>query len=162
MADDTVGLFSEIVSRLKGTIRPTMLIIEDVHWADESTLDLIRFLGRRVGDTSAVVMCTFRAEETGAGHPLRIVLGDLATSDSTKRLEVAPLTVDAVKEIAGDSTVDVERLHRTTGGNAFYVTEVLVAGTDIPSSVQDAVLARVGRLDNAARRVVEAVAIAPL
>ena len=161
MAEDTVALFSEVVSRLKGTIRPTMLIIEDVHWADESTLDLIRFLGRRVGDTSAVVICTFRDEETGAGHPLRIVLGDLATSDSTKRLEVAPLTVAAVKKIAGDSTVDVERLHRTTGGNAFYVTEVLAAGTEIPSSVQDAVLARVGRLEYAARRVVEAVAIAP-
>ncbi len=158
---DIIGLFTELWRRLRGTIRPTLLVLEDVHWADEGTLDLIRFLGRRVGDTKALVICTYRDDEIGVDRPLRVVLGDLATGDSTRRLDIAPLTLDAVKTIADDPTVDADRLHRITGGNAFFVTEVLAAGTDIPSSVQDAVLARVARLGPAPRTVVEAVAIAP-
>ena len=160
-AQDTVVLFTELVQRLKGTIRPTLLVIEDVHWADEGTLDLIRFLGRRVGDTSALVMCTYRDDEIAFDHPLRVVIGDLATRDSIVRVDVGALSLDAVKTMVGDAVMDLERLHQTTGGNAFYLTEVLAAGTEIPSSVQDAVLARVARLEPAARRVVEAVAIAP-
>ncbi|HEX6145795.1 MAG TPA: AAA family ATPase [Acidimicrobiia bacterium] len=160
-SSDPVRLFTEFLTRLKGTMRPTALIIEDVHWADEGTLDFIRFLGRRVGDANALVMCTYRDDELDTAHPLRMVIGDLATRDAILRLSVEPLSIEAVRTLAGDTWVDPDHLHRLTGGNAFYVTEVLAAGTEFPRSVQDAVLARVSRLRPPTQRVVEAVSVAP-
>ncbi|MGH8914139.1 MAG: ATP-binding protein, partial [Acidimicrobiia bacterium] len=158
---DTSGLFAELLQRWRGAARPTMLIIEDVHWADEGTLDFVRFMGRRVEGSKSVVICTYRDDEVDATHPLRVVLGDLATRAAIRRLDVDALSVDAVRTLAWDKPVDPDRLHRITGGNAFYVTEVLAAGTEIPTSVQDAVLARVARLQPSARKVVEAVSVAP-
>ncbi len=161
LAGDRGELFTELMQRLKGTRKPTVLIIEDIHWADEGTLDLLRFLGRRVADSKAVVMCTYRDDEVAAGHPVRVLLGDLATREAVERLDVEPLTIDAVRAMAIDTAVDPDRLHEVTGGNAFYVTEVLAAGNEVPSSVQDAVLARLARLPSPARHVVEAVSVAP-
>jgi DNA-binding CsgD family transcriptional regulator/tetratricopeptide (TPR) repeat protein len=158
---DPVSLFSEFLVRLKGTVRPTILIIEDLHWADEGTLDFIRFLGRRIRESKAVVMCTYRDDEIDGGHPLRVVIGDLATRESIRRLYVQPLSIEAVRALTRGTSVDPGRLHEATGGNAFYVTEVIAAGTEVPASVQDAVLARLSRLRVPTRRVVEAVSIAP-
>lgn len=158
---DPVILFSEFLRRLKGTARPTILIIEDVHWADEGTLDFIRFLGRRVRESKAVVICTYRDDEVNPGHPLRVLIGDLATREAIQRLYVQPLSIEAVRALTRGTSVDAGRLHQATGGNAFYVTEVIAAGDDVPTSVQDAVLARVSRLQDLSRRVVEAVSIAP-
>ena len=155
-------LFAGLLGRLKGTIRPTLLVIEDVHWADEATLDLLRYIGRRIDDTNALVVVTYRHDELGSDHPLRRVLGDLASSRrSVLRLMIEPLSLDAVRSLAAGSGVAAEQLHRVTGGNAFFVSEILAAGDDLPDSVQDAVLARVTRLGAGARQVVEAVSIAP-
>ncbi len=158
---DPLDIFSSLLDRLRTAIRATALIIEDVHWADEGTLDFIRFIGRRIGGTKAIMLCTFRDDEVGPAHPLRLVLGDLVTRDTTHTLNVEPLSLDAVRALAGGRVVDHQRLHRVTGGNAFYVTEVLAAGDEVPTSVQNAVLSRVGRLGAGARRVVEAASIAP-
>ncbi|HSJ84731.1 MAG TPA: AAA family ATPase [Acidimicrobiia bacterium] len=158
---DPFSLFADVLDDLKGTIRPTLLVIEDMHWADEATLDFLRYIGRRVADTKAVVACTYREDELGPDHPLRTVLGDLATRESTVRFSVDPLTVEAVGYLASESRHDPAELHRLTGGNAFYVTEVLATGEDLPDSVSDAVMARVRRLTPLAQRVVEAVSVAP-
>jgi DNA-binding CsgD family transcriptional regulator/tetratricopeptide (TPR) repeat protein len=106
-------------------------------------------------------MCTYRDDEIDSAHPLRMVIGDLATRETILRLSVEPLSIEAVRSLARDTPVDPDHLHRMTGGNAFYVTEVLAAGTGFPRSVQDAVLARVSRLQPPTRRVVEAVSVAP-
>ena len=158
---DPVEVFSDVLDRLTRTIRPIVMIIEDVHWADEATLDLLRFLGRRIGDAPSMLLCTYRDDELGPSHPLRPVLGQLIPLDSTHRLVVPPLSVEAVGLLADDPAVDAGELHRRTGGNAFFVTEVLAADAPVPGSVQDAVLARVAGLSDSSRRVVEVVSIAP-
>lgn len=158
---DTFGVFDEILARLNQTIRPIVMIIEDVHWADEATLDLLRFVGRRVADTKSIVICTYRDDEIGVDHPLRPVLGQLLPLSTTVRVEVPLLSFDAVEELAAEHDIDALGLYRLTDGNAFFVTEVLSTGEGLPSSVNDAVIARVGLLDDRSREVVEGVSIAP-
>ena len=75
-------------------------MFEDVHWADEATLDLLRFLGRRIGNTRALLIATYRDDEVGSKHPLRILLGDLATSSSVRRIALQPLSEKAVTQLA--------------------------------------------------------------
>lgn len=136
--------------------RPTVAIFEDVHWADDATLDLLRYLGRRIGGTRALVLATYRHDEVGVRHPLRVLLGDLATSPAVARLQVPPLSRAAVARLAVGLEADVDELHRITAGNAFFVAEVVAAGgRRLPASVQDAVAARLARLDEDARAAVE-------
>jgi len=139
-----------------------VLVLEDVHWADEATLDVIRLAGRRVGDVPALVVLSYRDDELERSHPLRIVLGDLPGSDRATRLELAGLSPQAVAELAGPAGVDAAELHRWTAGNPFFVTEVLAAGPGlVPRSVADAVLARAARLGGAAQGVLDAAAVVP-
>ncbi len=138
----------------------TLLVIEDLHWADEATLDLVRFLGRRMPRTRALLALTYRDDELSLAHPLRTVLGDLATSGSVTRVTLAPLTPRAVKTLVGERGLDAAALHRQTGGNPFFVTEVLAAeGTGLPATIRDAVLARAARLSPAGRAALEAAAV---
>lgn len=158
---DTMAMFREVLDRLRHTIRPIVMVIEDVHWADEASLDFLRFIGRRVADSQATLICTYRDDEVGLEHPLRPVLGQLIPLDSTHRLVVPPLSIDAIRTLIGDLGVDAGELLRLTDGNAFFVTELLATGETTPHTVQEAVLGRVGRLAKQPRRVVEAVSIAP-
>ncbi len=141
---------------------PTILVVEDIHWADEATLDVIRLVARRIDTIRAVIAVSCRDEELDARHPVRLMLGELASAVSLRRVPLSPLSPAAVARLAEPYRVDPEELHRTTAGNAFFVTEVLAAGgTEIPATVRDAVLARAGRLSPGARDVLDAVAIAP-
>jgi len=155
------GLFPAFLAFLRERPRPAILVIEDAHWADEATLDFIKYLGRRIDSTRALLVVTLRDDELGLDHPLRRVLGDLPTA-ITRRVALAPLSRDAVETLARAAGRDAGALHRLTGGNPLYVNELLAApGETVPASVRDAVLARFGRLSPAARRVVELVAIEP-
>lgn len=154
-------MFATVLDGLRNRLRPAFMVIEDLHWADEGTLDFLRFIGRRVADTNAVVVGTYRDDEVGGDHPLRAVLGQLISVPSTQRIAVEPLSLDAVRVLAAGRVLDVERLHQVSGGNAFFVTEVLETGKAVPDSVQDAVLARLSGLHVDARRAIEAVSIAP-
>jgi DNA-binding CsgD family transcriptional regulator len=139
----------------------TIVVLEDLHWADEATLDSVRLLARRIDALPALVLATFR-DELERDHPLRIVLGELPTGRSTERLALAPLSIDAVATLARSQGVDADELHERTAGNPFFVTEVLGAGgAEVPDSVRDAVLARAARLDAGARALLGAVAIVP-
>ena len=138
----------------------TVLLIDDLHWADEATLDALRFIGRRIETTHALVVGTYRDDEVGRQHPLRVVVGDLSTSQAVRRLPLESLSIDAVRELATGTDLDPEELHRTTGGNPFYVTEVIAgAPARIPATVRDAVLARAARLTPAGRTTLEAAAV---
>lgn len=137
-----------------------VLLLDDLHWADEATLDALRFVGRRIDSTRALLVGTFRDDEVGRQHPLRVVVGDLATSPAVRRLPLAPLSERAVAELAAGTDLDVRELHERTGGNPFYVTEVIAgAPARIPATVRDAVLARAARLSAAGRRTLEAAAV---
>lgn len=147
--------FLQLLSR-----QPALVLLEDLHWADGATLDLLRYVGRRVAATRALILATYRSDEVGPAHPLRVVLGDLATS-AAPRLAPAPLSEAAVRELAGGHAVDAAELHRATGGNPFFVTEVLAAsGSGLPATVRDAVLARASRLQPSARAILDAAAVA--
>ena len=174
LAEVTRGELEELVSRgarphevtaalireLTGG-RATVLVLEDLHWADEATLDVLRLLARKVQAVPALVLASYRSDELDRGHPLMLVLGELATTRTVTRLEVAPLSAGAVGELAEPHAIDANDLYRQTNGNPFFVTEVLAAGTsEIPHTVRDAVLARVARLSDPARRLLEAIAIA--
>jgi DNA-binding CsgD family transcriptional regulator/tetratricopeptide (TPR) repeat protein len=157
---DRPGVFNGILAELTSSKTTSILVFEDVHWADESTLDLIRFLGRRLRAVRALVIATFRDDELGPTQPLRVLLGDLATDSAVHRLKVPLLSQAAVRALAAGSPVDPERLFRETSGNPFFVTEVLATGgVGLPSSVADAVLARVARLSESARHTLEAAAV---
>ncbi|MGH2600925.1 MAG: AAA family ATPase, partial [Dehalococcoidia bacterium] len=139
---------------------PSLIVFEDVHWADEATLDLLRFLGRRLASHRALLVVTYRDDELGPRHPLRIALGDLTSSQAVRRLTLLPLSIAAVGELARGSGLDPVVLHRQTGGNPFFVTEALAAGAfGIPPTVRDAVLARAARLSPAGRAALEAAAV---
>ncbi|HWG55931.1 MAG TPA: AAA family ATPase [Gaiellaceae bacterium] len=141
---------------------PTTLVLEDVHWADEATLDVLRVLGRRIEASPSLVVATYRDDEAVGEHPLRVVLGELATAPAVARVAVPRLTEDGVRQLALPFGVDAAELHRLTLGNAFYVTEALAAGAaTLPETVRDAVLARVARLSPTARRLIDAVSVVP-
>ena len=144
-------------------LTPTLAVIEDVHWADEATLDLLRFLGRRLEPVRSSLVVTYRDDEVGPTHPVRSVLGDLATTKTVRRLRLSPLTEAGVRTLAGSSRLDPIALHRLTGGNPFFATEILAAEAgaagDIPATVRDAVLARASRLTAAGRAALDAAAV---
>jgi DNA-binding CsgD family transcriptional regulator/tetratricopeptide (TPR) repeat protein len=141
--------------------RTAILVVEDLHWADEATLDVLRLLARKVRDIPSLVLASYRDDELDRRHPLTLVLGELATEHAVTRLEVVALSPDAVGTLAEPHAIDPDDLYQRTKGNPFFVTEVLAAGTgQIPATVRDAVLARVARLSEPARRLLEAIAVA--
>jgi DNA-binding CsgD family transcriptional regulator len=148
-----------LASELRRT--PAVLVLEDLHWADEATLDVIRLLARRMLQAPALVLATSRTDQLGSAHPLRLALGELP-ADAVERVALAPLSLAAVEQLADATDVDAAELHRSTAGNPFFVSEVLATeGGDVPETVRDAVLARAARLDDDARAVLEAVAVEP-
>lgn len=171
--NNRAALFATVLADLTQTALPTslptILVIEDIHWADEATLDLIKFLGRRIHRTTALLIVTYRDEELGRDHPLRLVLGDLPARDVT-RLWLPPLSEAAVEALAA-ATQQANRpprqLHAVTGGNPFFLTEVLAndaleSGTSgVPTSVSDAVLVQIARRSPEAQRLLEVVAVVP-
>ncbi len=141
---------------------PTVLVLEDVHWADEATLDVLKLLIRKIEPLPLLVVLSYRDEAVPPSHPLRIVLGETATGFGVDRVRLPPLSLAAVTELAEPYGVEPHELYRVTSGNPFFVTEVLASGgAEIPATVRDAVLARSGRLSQEARSVLEAVAITP-
>ncbi len=141
---------------------PTIAVLEDAHWADEATLDLLRLVGRRVEELPAVLVVSYRDDEVSPTHPLQLVLGELASSPFADRITLLPLSPEAVATLAEPFGAEPVELYAKTGGNPFFVTEVLGSGAaQIPDTVRDAVLARAARLSPACRSVLEAVAVVP-
>jgi DNA-binding CsgD family transcriptional regulator/tetratricopeptide (TPR) repeat protein len=150
------------LARELSTRAPTVFVLEDAHWADEATLDVLRLLARRVETVPALVMATYRDDELDRAHPFRVLIGELATSRTVGRMRLLRLSPAAVAQLAQPHGVDAEELYRKTAGNPFFVMEALVPGVEgIPDTVRDAVLARAARLSPAAGQVLEAVAVVP-
>lgn len=153
-------LFGALLRQLGPPDGPRVLVIEDVHWADEASLDMLRFVGRRLRGVPVLLIATFRDDGLPPDHPLRAVLGELVGQRTTRRLELPALSPAAVGQLARSSPVEPGELFRLTGGNPFFVTEVLAAGGgSLPVSARDAVLARTARLTPPARRVLEYAAL---
>jgi hypothetical protein len=154
------AIFRAVLRAFRDAPETIVLVGEDAHWADEATLELLRFLGRRIGGTRALVIIAYRNDELGPYHPLRRVLGDLANAPSVRRIDLPPLSMEAVYALVDGTGVDPVALHARTGGNPFFVNETIESGaTGVPATVRDAVLARAARLSPEGRAVLDAAAI---
>jgi DNA-binding CsgD family transcriptional regulator len=152
-------IFAKFLEELQRCKIPNIVIIEDVHWADESTLDFIKFLGRRVNKVKTIFVLTYRNDEIGSDHPLKLVLGDIP-SNSLVRLKLPPLTEKTVDDLAASS--GIKKLFEITGGNPFLITELLTNKDEgIPSSIRDSILTRMSRLSSEAHELAEFVSIIP-
>ena len=158
-AEKRDDIFNAALDELDRT--PTLVVFEDMHWADEATLDLFKFLGRRISRTHSMIVVSYRDDEVDPRHPLRIVIGDLPRG-SAHRLLVAPLSESAVTQLARRAGRPAVGLYGITAGNPLFLTEVLAAGADaVPVTVRDAVLARAARLTPASRAIAELVCVVP-
>lgn len=161
LSHGNVAAFESLLTLLSRGSNPALLVLEDIHWADVATLDMIRFLGRRIAGARALVLTTYRDEEVGVRSPLRDVLGE-APAGSVLRMSVEPLSLPAVNRLAASSGRSGEDVYRLTLGNPFLVTETLaVEGDTTPETVRDATLSRAARLSLPARTLLEAVSIFP-
>jgi DNA-binding CsgD family transcriptional regulator/tetratricopeptide (TPR) repeat protein len=142
---------------------PTVLVIEDVHWADDATLDALRYLIRRIADLPAVLVLTYRDDELTRGHPLHGLLGQASRGDHVRYLPLRRLSQQAVRQLSAESPVDANDLFALTAGNPFFVHELLASahGERVPPTIADAVLARVRSLDPAIQDVLEQLAVVP-
>ncbi len=140
---------------------PHFVVVDDLQWADEATIDLLRFLVRRIEAARSLVVCAYRDEEVGPVHVLRGLLGDLSRHDSVQRLALRPLSADAIGGLMPG--VDTQRVRHLTGGNPFFVTQIAdnPGSEGLPMSVRDAVLARTAGLESGDREVLELLSCGP-
>ncbi|SDT79400.1 ATP-binding protein [Actinoplanes derwentensis] len=161
-SSDRGRVFEAFRTELDWPGHPTVLVVEDLHWADEATLDVLRFLVRRIAALPVVMVGTYRDDEIGADHPLRGLLG-LAASTPMRRLPLARLSEQAVRSLVAGRGLDSGQVFAVTSGNPFFVTEVLGTGdTDgVPATVTEAVYARLQSLDQRCRDALGQLAVVP-
>jgi DNA-binding CsgD family transcriptional regulator len=148
-----------VIAELERLPHPVVVVLEDVHWADDATLDLVTVLGRRIGSLPALLVLTFRGGEAASSHALRGAIGAIRADESVF-LELEPLSEAAVATLAGR---DAGSVYAATRGNPFFVAELLASRTAdaLPPSVANAVLGRAARLGEDERRLVELVSVVP-
>jgi DNA-binding CsgD family transcriptional regulator len=158
---DRLKLFQATLDVLSRTDRPTILIMEDTHWADEATLDAIRYIGRRIARTNGLLLLTYRVGEVDFNHPLRAVIGDIPATD-VARMELDGLSLEAVTSILVESELDATEVMHSTRGNPFLVTEMMSAADEgVPGSLHDSVMARVRKLSIGAQEMLKLFAVIP-
>ncbi len=153
-------LFAALLRRIGDATRLAVYVFEDIHWADEATLDLLRYLGRRIAHTKVLLIATYRDDGIAADDPLRVALGQLASQRSTRRIDLGTLSQDAVAQLAAGCGVDPALVFHLSGGNPFYVSEIIDHNGDgVPPSARDAVLSRVAALADEARSTLDVAAL---
>tara|TARA_Y100000052_G_scaffold27558_1_gene36333 strand:- start:30533 stop:33181 length:2649 start_codon:yes stop_codon:yes gene_type:complete len=156
------ALYYAILSALEKA-QPAVMVCEDLHWADHATLDLIKYIARRLNLLRVTLILSFRDDEIQLTHPLTQLLGDLPGTMTT-RLPLNPLTEAGVIQLSENSKVDGKAVFSITDGNPFYVSELIAAGTDsayVPASVKDAVALRLAQLSSNTRELLERLSVMP-
>jgi DNA-binding CsgD family transcriptional regulator len=157
---DREELFRALLRQVSEPGTLDVVVVEDIHWADEATLDLLRYLSRRLREAPALLIATYRDDAVAVRGPLSVTLGDLATQRSVRRIKLAPLSMSAVRTLAAGSRLEPSELFRLTGGNPFFVSEVVQAGLGaVPVSAREAVLARTACLSSRAHEVLDVSAL---
>jgi len=158
-------LMPMLLGHLAAQARPVLVMCEDLHWADQATLDLLKYLARRIADQHIMLLASARNDELPPDHAFWRWAGDLPAA-STQRIDLPPLSPDAVAALARDADCDPSELYRVTGGNPFFLSELLTDCSRVPghlpASVRDAVWARISRLDAQVRTVLELVSVSPV
>ena len=159
-----LGMLAEIAAD-----RPVLLVLEDLHWADRSTRDLLTFLSRVLHRERVAVIATYRTDDLHRSHPLRGVIGELLRLPSVTAIELGPLADPAMAEyltaLAGQrlDAAGIEAVIRRAEGNAYYAEELLAAsadGSELPAGLAGLLLARVEGLSPQAQQVLRAAAVA--
>jgi DNA-binding NarL/FixJ family response regulator/tetratricopeptide (TPR) repeat protein/energy-coupling factor transporter ATP-binding protein EcfA2 len=161
---DRNRLLDALRAELTWTGHPTVLAVEDVQWADDATVDVLRYLVRRIAGLPAVLVLTYRDDEIDRDHPLQHLLGLVSRVERMHRLPLARLSPAAVRRLSAGTALDSRRLYAVTSGNPFFVTEVLAAGDtgqSAPPTIVDAVLGRIRDLDPSTVDSLEQLAVVP-
>ena len=151
------GFFHEIQKENK----PSLIIIEDIHWADESTIDLIKFISRRVNRTNVLLIITFRDDEISVEHPLKSLFGDIPQKN-LYRIKLLPLSEMSVNYLTKINDKNIPDLYIRTGGNPFFITEVINNSDDnLPITIKDTVLSKLYRLSAETKKFIELMSVIP-
>jgi len=160
-----LGLLEELLSLLGAVAvaAPVVLVLEDLHWADRSTLDLVAFLAHNLGEQRVLLLGTYRGDELSAGHRLRRLVTGLLRAGAATRLELAPLgrgELEALLLTRGGELLSpavTEAIVTRSEGNPFFAEELLAAsgkgGVDLPHVLRDLLLQRVAQLARSPQRV---------
>jgi DNA-binding NarL/FixJ family response regulator len=180
-----LGLLTELA-----VDRPVLLVLEDLHWADKTTRDLVTFLTRMLHRERVAIIGTYRTDDLHRRHPFRAVLAELLRLPSVTLIELGPLSAAALAEhlsslagasLAGGavgrlpgrpgpagtwplSAVTLNRLVERAEGNAYYAEELLTATSGsadtLPTGLSELLLSRVERVSAAAQQVLRVAAVA--
>ena len=138
----------------------TVLILEDMHWADEATMGLARYLGRRIEATNSTLIITYRSEEVGPTHPFRLVIADLGRGAT--RIDLPPLTPSGVEQMTRGLGLDASEVHQVTLGNPFFVEEIIRhPDQELPPTIENAILANLAQLSDTPLDVLFRIAVSP-
>lgn len=154
-------LFTAFLHYFHAATSPTVIIFEDIHWADEATLDFIKFFTRRIARVRCLFILTIRDTEVHTNKALRNVLGD-CPPDITKKISIQPLSKEAVQKMAAEKGYSGEDVYKISGGIPFYVNEILASySTGIPTNIKDSILAVYARQGDYRREVWELFSVIP-
>lgn len=148
--------------------RPVVVVIEDLHWADRSTLDLLSWLARNLADSRVLLVATYRSDEMRRSHPLRPVLAELGRLPHVERVELEPLSegevTDLLAAIHGSAVPpDLAReVADRSEGNPFFAEELFAAAGErgVPLTLRDILSARLDALPGPAKEVLRIAAAA--
>ncbi|HEX5652294.1 MAG TPA: AAA family ATPase [Chitinophagaceae bacterium] len=158
---DRDRLFSNFFNELANQQEATVIVFDDIHWADEATLDFIKFLARRITHLRCLFILTYRDNEIHAHHPLRTLLGQLPP-DSFTRIRLTPLSRQAVDKMAKEKGYKGDDVYGITGGNPFYVNEILASySKGVPDNIKDSILSVYNRRDEKAKQVWQLLSVLP-
>ena len=158
---DRAAFFASFYRELKNKKESTIIIFEDVHWADEATLDFIKFFVRRIALLSCLFIITYRDDEIYSSHPLRTVFGQLPP-DSCSRLQLQTLSRPAVAMLAAEKGYKGEDVFDITGGNPFYVNEILASyNVGVPDNIKNAILSNYNGMDPNTRYIWDLLSVVP-
>ncbi|HTR29357.1 MAG TPA: AAA family ATPase [Puia sp.] len=161
VSEDRTTLFTDFFHRFDQQPGPSLIVFEDIHWADEATIDFIKFLARRITRLRCLFVLTWRDEEIHASHPVRQLFGQLPPHSFT-RFQLPPLSRNAVGDLAKARGYRGEDVYDISGGNPFYVNEILASySPGIPNNIKDSILSVYNRLEPDTRRVCELLSVMP-
>src|SRR3954469_5034791 len=154
-------LFSKFFHELSDKKEKILIVFEDIHWADEATLDFIKFFARRIGQLSCLFILTYRDDEIHSRHPLRNVFSDLSP-DTFTRIQLMPLSREAVYKLANEKGYDAEDVYNVSGGNPFYVNEILASySPGVPDNIKDSILSVYERQQEGTKNVWQLCSVIP-
>ncbi len=159
--EERSALFANFFQELSTKEKQLLIVFEDIHWADEATLDFIKFFARRISQLPCLFILTYRDDEIHSRHPLRNVLGQLPP-DSFTKISITPLSKQAVEKMAMEKGYSGEDVYSISGGNPFYVNEILASySPGVPDNIKDSILSVYDRQEEGTRHAWQICSVIP-